>query len=58
MEAAADFLSEESSVATLRSSLLEGAKGDWPYFEALIKINTRSSLPKDMLVLICRRMKS
>ena len=57
MEAAADFLSEESSVATLRSSLLQGAKGDLPYFEVLIKINTRSSLPKDMSVLICRRLK-
>ena len=57
MDAAADFLSEESSVRTLRSLLLEGTKGGWPYFEALIKINTRSSLPKDMSVLICRRMK-
>jgi hypothetical protein len=54
MGAAADFLSEEQSVAQLRSRLPAAAKGNFPYFEALIRVNTRSSLPKDTSILVCR----
>jgi hypothetical protein len=54
MGAAADFLSEEHSVGLLRSLLPATRKGDFPYFEALLRVNTRSSLPKDSSILICR----
>ncbi|HXN24422.1 MAG TPA: hypothetical protein VOA41_16915 [Candidatus Dormibacteraeota bacterium] len=54
MGAAADFLSEESSLVQLRSLLPSTASGDFPYFEALLRVNTRSSLPKDTSILVCR----
>lgn len=54
MGAAADFLSEEHSVVRLRSLLPATTKGNFPYFEALLRVNTRSSLPKDSSILVCR----
>jgi len=54
MGAAADFLSEEHSVVQLRSLLPVTSKGNFPYFEALLRVNTRSSLPKDSSILVCR----
>ena len=54
MGAAADFLSEERSVVRLRSLLPATTNGNFPYFEALLRVNTRSSLPKDTSILVCR----
>lgn len=56
MGAAAEFLSDERSVSQLRSLLPQNKNGQLPYFEVLIKINTRSSLPSDASISICRTL--
>ena len=54
---AGDFLVDESSVARLRSMLPAGKDTEFPYFEALIQIKSRSSLPKDVTVVLCRALR-
>lgn len=56
MGAAAEFLSDERSVSQLRSLLLENKNGQFPYFEVLVKINTRVSLPSDASISVCRSL--
>ena len=54
INAGADFLADEPSVAGLRRRLPGTADKPFPHFEALIKVKGRSSLPRDATVLACR----
>ena len=60
VSAAGDFLADEQSVAHLRTMLppSPAAKdAEFPYFEALIRIKSRSSLPKDVTVVLSRPLR-
>jgi len=52
--AAGGFLVDGERMAQLRAKLADGKKGEFPYFEALLKIPSHSRLPKDAEMLICR----
>jgi hypothetical protein len=52
--AAADFLGDEPAMARLRHSLPAGKDASFPYFEALVRVKGRSSLPKDAVVVVSR----
>jgi hypothetical protein len=54
LSAAADFLADENSISALQSKLGSGG----PYFEALIRLTGRSTLPRDASIVISRRIKS
>ncbi len=54
LNATLDFLSDERSVAAIRSRLPQGKSGDFPYFEMLLKVESRSTLPRDTTVVFCR----
>jgi hypothetical protein len=54
INAGADFLADEPSVAALRAKLPASKEKAFPYFEALIKVKGRSSLPRDATIVICR----
>jgi hypothetical protein len=54
INAGADFLTDEQAVAQLRSKLPAAKDGEFPYFETLIRIKSRSSLPKDVTVVVER----
>ena len=56
--AGGDFLADEASVAHLRDLLGATQAGEYPYFEALLRIKSRSALPKDVSVIVCRRLRS
>jgi hypothetical protein len=57
VSAAGDFLWDEPSMAHLRTLLPAGKAGEFPYFEALIRMKSRSSLPKDVTVVLCRTLR-
>ena len=52
--AAAAFLGDEAALQQLRKMLPEKKDNLFPYFEALIRVKGRSSLPRDATVVICR----
>jgi len=52
--AALDFLSDEPSVSQLRSRLPQSRTADFPYFEALLRVKSRSSSPRDTTIVVCR----
>lgn len=52
--AALDFLSDESSLTQLRSRLPQNKSDDFPYFEALLRARSRSTLPRDTSIVVCR----
>ncbi|HTD21161.1 MAG TPA: hypothetical protein VK738_00760 [Terriglobales bacterium] len=52
--AALDFLSDEPSVSQLRSRLPQSRAADFPYFEALLRVKSRSSSPRDTTIVVCR----
>jgi hypothetical protein len=52
--AALDFLSDEHSMEQLRSQLAQSKAGAFPYFEALIRIGSRNTLPRDVNIVIAR----
>jgi hypothetical protein len=54
VSAAIDFLSDEQSVLQLRSLNPQSSANDFPYFETLLRINVRGSLPRGTSVVICR----
>ncbi len=54
INAGADFLADEQSVASLRGRLPASKDRPFPHFEALIKVKGRSSLPRDATILVCR----
>ena len=55
INAGMDFLSTEASVSDLRRRLGGGSQ-DFPKFEALIKVTGRSKLPKDSIIVVCRKL--
>lgn len=55
MNAAADFLSGERSLADLRRNLPARKGGAFPPFEALVKAKGRSSLPHEVSIIFCRQ---
>jgi hypothetical protein len=54
INAGADFLADEPSMAALLKTLPAAKDHSFPPFEALIKAKGRSSLPKDATILIAR----
>jgi hypothetical protein len=54
MNAALDFLSDEHSMEQLRSQLAQNKAVAFPYFEALIRIGSRNTLPRDVNIVIAR----
>ena len=57
INAGGDFLADETAVSQLRSRLPAGKDGEFPYFEALLRIKGRSSLPKDVTVVLARPLR-
>jgi len=55
---ALDFLSDGNSLSQLRSRLPQAKSAEFPYFEALLRVKSRSTLPRDTTVVICRPPKS
>ena len=58
INAGADFLGDEPSVASLRRRLPVTKDKPFPHFEALIKVKGRSSLPHDATIMVCRTPRS
>jgi hypothetical protein len=58
INAGADFLADEAAMTNLRRRLPATADRPFPYFEALIKVKGRSSVPRDSTVLLCRTPKA
>jgi hypothetical protein len=54
MNAALDFLSDEHSMGQLRSQLAQNKTGAFPYFETLIRVGSRNTLPRDVNIVIAR----
>jgi len=54
---ALDFLSDPNSLIQLRSRLPQSKSRDFPYFEALLRVKSRSSLPRDTTIVIARAPK-
>ena len=52
--AAGAFLMDGDRMASLRAKLPAGKEGEFPYFEALIRIPSRSRLPRDAEITVCR----
>jgi hypothetical protein len=53
MNAALDFLSDEHSMEQLLSQLAQSkAAPAFPYFEALIRVGSRNTLPRDVNIVI------
>ncbi|HVH88619.1 MAG TPA: hypothetical protein VM912_18010 [Terriglobales bacterium] len=51
---ALDFLSDPGSLVHLRSQLPHTKSPDFPYFEALLRVKSRSTLPRDTMILTAR----
>jgi len=56
MSGALGFLSDEHAMSQLRAQLNIAPNAPFPYFEALLCIGSRNSLPRDSSVLIVRRL--
>lgn len=56
MNGALSVLSDEHVMGQLRSQLNAGTNAPFPYFETLLKIGSRNSLPRDSSILIARRL--
>lgn len=54
ISAGADFLADERAVSQLRNRLPASKDGRFPYFEALLRISSRSALPRNVALVICR----
>jgi len=52
--AAAEFLGDEDAMARLRAALPPSSDGAFPFFEALVRVKGRSSLPRDAVVVVSR----
>lgn len=55
---ALDFLSDGNSLSQLRSRLPQAKSADFPYFEALLRVKSRNTLPRDTAIVICHAPKS
>jgi hypothetical protein len=58
MNGALAFLSDEHMMAQLHAQLNLNANAPFPWFEALLKIGSRNTLPRDTSILIVRRLRS
>ena len=58
MSSALDFLADEHSLSQLRSLLPKSQGTDFPYFEALLRVKSRNTLPRDTEIVICRPPKA
>jgi hypothetical protein len=58
LNAAASILADESAMTNLRKRLPAAKDNAFPYFEALLRVKGRSTLPKDAAVVICRIARS
>lgn len=54
LSSALDFLTDERSLSQLRALLATAEGSDFPYFEALLRIKSRNSLPRDTEIVIAR----
>jgi hypothetical protein len=54
---ALEFLSDAGSLAQLRSQLPQRKSPEFPYFEALLRVKSRSTLPRDTTIVIARAPK-
>ncbi len=54
MTACSDFLTDEQAVAALHRRLTGASDTRFPYFEALLRIKGRATLPRDINLLVCR----
>lgn len=52
--AALDFLSDEHLMEQLRAQLAQNKAGSFPYFEMLIRVGSRNTLPRDVTIVIAR----
>jgi hypothetical protein len=52
--AALDFLSDEHLMEQLRAQLAQNKSGAFPYFETLIRVGSRNTLPRDVSIVIAR----
>ena len=57
MNAALDFLSEEHSMEQLRSQIAQNKAKAFPYFETLIRIGSRNTLPRDVNIVMARPLR-
>lgn len=55
--AALDFLLDERAMAQLHGMLTTNKNAPFPYFEALLKVGSRNTLPRDSSVVVCRQLK-
>jgi hypothetical protein len=58
VSSALDFLSDGHSLSQLRSQLPQNKSAEFPYFEALLRVKSRNTLPRDTTIVICRPPKS
>jgi hypothetical protein len=58
VSSALDFLSDQHSLSELRSLLPKNNSADFPYFEALLRVKSRNTLPRDTEIVICRAPKA
>jgi hypothetical protein len=58
MTGALGFLSDEHLMGQLHAQLSAAPKAPFPYFEALLKVGSRNSFPRDASIVIARRMHS
>lgn len=58
VSSALDFLSDGRSLSQLRSLLPQSKSTDFPYFEALLRVKSRNTLPRDTAIIECRTPKS
>jgi hypothetical protein len=54
MNAGADFLGDDQAISGLRRKLPSSPDGAFPYFEALVRIKSRGTSPRDAAVVLCR----
>lgn len=58
MTGALGFLSDEHFMAQLHAQLNAGKNAPFPYFEALLKIGSRNTFPRDASIVIVRHVHS
>jgi hypothetical protein len=58
VSSALDFLSDQHSLSQLRLLLSKNNSADFPYFEALLRVKSRKTLPRDTEIVICRAPKA
>jgi hypothetical protein len=54
VNAALEFLNDESSMSQLRSRLQAKEKDSFPYFETLLRVEKGGGLPKYVTIVLCR----